>query len=352
MFCPKCGTNNAENSAFCKSFGTPLSVGTPAKHVSTPSARAATKPAAHATPTAHGARAEAQEWQQPQPQQRTVARPVQEGCLAAAWRDITSSPGWIKQILILCLVGCVPILNFAIEGYAIRWGRSLSFGKRDSLPSQIFTKKEISTGFFAILVKIAMFSVLILLGLIAALLLASIFGIIGPGAAAIVIFLVAVIALIAGLVLVGPFVDASIMRMSVVGYLESAFNFPKTLKAFAKAPGGAIAASLVPPVLVGVVEGLLTLIVGLFVAVASRAWMSSYYGYGSYGYGYSYMDPTMLYEQIVQGAFAILLVYLILWIVASMLNTFSSLFAYRAMGHWAARTAPEWASEAEELSGE
>ncbi len=328
MFCPKCGTENTDSSAFCKNCGTSLQATASANPADKYSRDTVKRQQASSQPT-----------------------PAREGCLGAAWKDITSSPGWIKQIIILCLLGCVPILNFAVEGYAIRWGREISFKKRGSLPTQIFTKKEISTGFFALLVRIAIFSAVLIAGAAVAFLLASMLGMLSLVAGAVMIFIVAIIVIIAMLVLFGPVADVSIMRMSIVGFLESAFNFPKTLKSFGGAPGGAIAASLVPPLIVGAVKGLVSLIGALIITACARA---AYYGYYGYDYGYygSSMDPSMIIESITNGAFGILLVYLIIIIVSSMLNTFASVFKYRAMGHWAARNAPEWVDEAEELGDE
>ena len=325
MFCPRCGMENSDASSFCKNCGTALGA----------SANPASPHPNGAAPQAYTAR---------------PPRPAQEGCLGAAWKDLTSSPGWIKQVLILCLVGCVPILNFAVEGYAVRWGRELSFGKRESMPTQIFTKKEISTGFFACLVRLAVFSAVLIAGAAVALLIASMIGTFSFAAGMVVIFIVAFLAIVALIVFFGPLADVSVMRMSVVGYLESAFNFPKTLKNFGRAPGSAIAASIVPPLLIGVVQGIVSLISSLIVAVSARAAIASYYGgYDYYGYYGSTVDPSMIIEAITHGAFAILLIYFIVSIVSSMLSTFASLFRYRAIGHWTARNAPEWAEEAETL---
>ena len=327
MFCPRCGTENSEGSAFCKNCGTVLG--------------AQAGPAGNGYPDAT---------RQAPPAQPT--RTAQEGCLGAAWKDLTSNPGWIKQVLILCLVGCVPILNFAVEGYAVRWGRELSFGKRQAMPEQIFTKKEISTGFFACLVRLAIFSAALIAGAAVALLLASLLGTFSFVAGMVMIAIVAILVIIAMLVFFGPMADVSVMRMSIVGYLESAFNFPKTLKSFTRAPGGAIAASIVPQLLVGVVQGIVSLISTLIITVSARAAISSYYGgYDYYGYYGSSLDPSMLVEAITHGAFAILLIYFLASLITSMLNTFASLFKYRAIGHWAARNASTWADEAEKLEG-
>ncbi len=320
MFCPKCGTNNNEGSAFCKNCGTPLSI----------------QP---------GAQPEQSYWQQ-QPAQ--PATPKQEGVLAAAWKDITSSPNWIKQLLILCLVGVVPILNFAIEGYSIRWGREVSFGERNPLPTQIFTKKEISTGFFAMLVRFALFCAVLLATLAVAFLLGGMFSVISPVAGIVVAIIVAVIVGIAWAVLGAPFADASIMRMSVVGYLESAFNLPKTFKAFTRAPGGAICASLVPSIAVGAVAGVFSAIVGGIASLVVKGAYNSMYGYSSYGY-YGGYDPFSSFGDLGGAVLGILFLYLAVMIISSMLSTFGSLLTYRAMGHWTARTAPEWKDESEEL---
>lgn len=93
-----------------------------------PDSTAQTVPPAQAASTAQVG---AQYQQVPQPNSYAAqARPVYaKGCVGAAWSDITSSQGWFKKILLLGLIMCVPILNFYVIGYCMRWARQLVLGK-------------------------------------------------------------------------------------------------------------------------------------------------------------------------------------------------------------------------------
>ncbi len=53
-----------------------------------------------------------------------------QGCLGAAWHDITSSPGWVKRVLLLMVMNCVPVLNFFAKGYNLQWGAQAARGER------------------------------------------------------------------------------------------------------------------------------------------------------------------------------------------------------------------------------
>ena len=162
MFCAKCGTDNEAEAAFCRMCGAPLgqTVTVNASQPGAPTAQGAVPPT-YGQPQPGV--------QQPYPQYGGMppaaqpARPQVEGVLGAAWKDITSTPGWIKKVIILCLIGLVPILNFAVIGYALRWARELSFGQRTSMPEEIFRKKEISTGFCGTLVSFALDCVVLIL---------------------------------------------------------------------------------------------------------------------------------------------------------------------------------------------
>lgn len=378
MYCMHCGTQNTENSKFCAKCGSPLeeagNAATPqnavegqvaaseeasvagaaveGSSVAQPAAEPVAQPAAQqASASAYGATPT------PAPVPAPAPATAQEGVIGAAWNDIKSSPGWLKHVLMLCLIGCVPIMNFAVDGYCIRWGRDLAFGKRSPLPKTIFKKKEISTGFFAYLVAFALsFALTIVVMAISSLLsgIASIpsitFGIIVSG-------LLTVAAFLFSLLVYGPCINASVMRMSIVGFLESGFNFRKVFDAFKKAPGGLIGASVLPRLIVGfvaviVIGIIVAIVIGIAVGIGSAAvnGASSYYPYGGYGYGGGFRSIDALFGLFSGAATILIFFFVAIYILASMFNVFATLLTYRAIGHWAARNAPEWANEAEDAT--
>lgn len=336
MFCPNCGTQNPEGASFCSKCGSSL---------------------APAQQNAYYAQA-----QQTPMMERSSAGV--EGNVGAAWRDITGHQGWFKRILILCLIGCVPILNFAVEGYCIRWARELSFGHRAELPKKLLKKKEISTGFFAWLVKIGLTSAFGIIMFLATTVLSGLFGVFSPVAAGVITIILTVAFWVFEVFFFNPVVDASVVRMSVVGYLESGFNFSCVWRSFRKNMGGLIGASILPRLVVWIVGaiiiGLITFIVA-FAVGASFVPMMSRVSNGSMMYGNAYRSGSSdladlggalsgvndMLSMIMGLGTGIIAVLVIMWILISLFYAFSTLFTYRAVGHWVARTAPEWAEESD-----
>ena len=348
MFCAKCGTSNADGAAFCKKCGSPLGQAPAQQAPQAPQVQPAAQPVAQAAPAAQMPYNQAP-YQQPGYPPAAAPMPVApkaEGVLGAAWKDITSTPGWVKKMLFLCLIGIIPILNFAVVGYAVRWARELSFGQRANMPTEIFRKKEISSGFFAELVRIALESAAIMVVGLGALLIGALIGIINAYAGIIVGFLVFCLACIALAIFWEPVVRGSIMRMTIVGYLESGFNIKKVFAAFKKAMGSLIGASIVPDIIVGAIQSLIAMILYGIMFGIMYASMSSMTGRGASSMRYLMSgNPAQLVMGIGLG---IILLICIFAIFMSMLETFAMVFSYRAVGHWAARNAKEWAGEADD----
>lgn len=312
MYCHNCGAQNNAESSFCRNCGTRLQ-----------------QAAAQAVP----------------------AQPAREGVLAAAWNDIKGTPGWARKVLLLCLVGCIPILNFAVEGYALRWGRDLSFGKRENLPKEIFKKKEIVTGFRAFVLSFALgfafgFISFVLMSVVSALLvtLASLF--VGGGNYSqsfngIGMFILILSAAI-GIVfffLFFPFINCSIMRMTVVDYLEAGLNTPKVLAKFRASMGEAIVATIVPSLIVSAIAVVAVLLFSAIFGVALTGAVQNAYAMAN-----RFSSPMGFAGMGLAG----LMMYVALPIALMMLYTFGQLLTWRAMGHWAARNAPEWKDESDE----
>ena len=384
MICPQCGYDNPQGNAFCTQCGHSLAAHQ-AKAAAQPMPAPTPQPAATQQPVAQPY---AQAYQQPQQQptqqmppvaayqdpraakraakeaarqakqaaayqqasQYGYAAPVQaEGPLGAAWRDITSTPNWMKRIIILALISLVPILNFAVVGYAMKWARDLSFGKRQTMPNKIFEEGEIKYGFFATLVDIALSSAVCIVVTIALVIIGAIFGLFSLVAATVIVSILSVIIGILMVIFLAPFLMVSNMRMVIVGPLESAFNVRKTWAAFRSKMGGAVVAVLVPVIVSGIIASILF---AIFSAITAGAVYSGISGMEYFNNYYYYDDPSAMFgpaaQMISSLGFGVLLVGIIFYVITMFISTFASILSYRAMGHWAARTAPVWAVESKD----
>lgn len=320
MYCANCGQSNVEGASFCKKCGSPM-----------------VKPGA--TVVVDAGRVPPLE-----------AAPKQEGCVGAAWNDIRSTPGWLKKTLLLCLLGVVPVLNFAVEGYVLRWSRELSFGKRTCMPKEIFKKREVSTGFFAWIVRLALGGVFAVVSTMAIWFLAGLVGLVSAPAAAGFYVILAFACWVFEFFFYAPFTNVSILRMSVVDYLESGFNVGKSWKAFRKNMGSAVGASVLPPIAIGIVEGVVILlgilIVGAILAASAYGVYSGYSAHGSNAFLYG-SNPQAVFASILGAGYGVMFLVSAFIIIVLMLNTFAMMLVARAMGHWVARTTPEWADESD-----
>lgn len=261
----------------------------------------------------------------------------------------------------LCLINIVPILGpFATNGYCLRWARDLSFGKREAMPKRIFRKHEIATGFKAFLVEFMLGAIYGIVTLAAIALVAGLFALINVIAGLVMLVILLVVVGIFTLLFVAPAIVACEMRLAVTGVLEKGLNVKVVWDTFRKAMGSCIASAIVPGIVVGIVSFIVTAIINALTtaiiagAVTGMA-RGAYYG-SSYGSNWS---TNMLYSLMsgnIQGlislftgtALIMLFVFLLIYVISCLFNLFASLWSYRAMGHWAARNAPEWAAESEE----
>ena len=356
MYCVHCGASNSDTDEFCRSCGQSLGGPSRAKVANAAGRQMNGVQGENGQDVASGYVAPAQQqgargYGQTPGYQQGYAQGYQqpgyqayggyqgayqpEGVLSAAWRDITSTPGWLKKLPLLCLLGCVPILDLGVEGYALRWSRELMLGERNVMPQEVFKKKEIITGFRALLIELVMYSVLIVVAGLFGMLMGAFASLFGYQAAIGMVGLVEVVTSLFAFFLFYPFVNAAIMRMVTVDYLEGGLNVKKILAAFRRNMGGVIGASIVPDLVVGLVQGVLIGICVAIVVIAENGFYPSYFFYGAI----SGFEP---------GLFLALFFIILIFIVIAMLSVFATLLRWRAVGHWASRTAPEWKNETDE----
>lgn len=257
-----------------------------------------------------------------------------QGCLGAAWHDITSSPGWVKRVLLLMVMNCVPVLNFFAQGYNLQWGAQAARGDAQPLPRGVFGKKTILAGL--------LFAAINLLGGIAGVVLLA-FNVIP--------FVGFIIVGIANL-LIGTFVSLAAMRMMVYRSFGEAFELSELCAKFKKSFGSLFAAACVPGIIAGVLLFLImALVMAVLILVSMAGGSAGYYGYG---YGYGYGASSFAYDPV--GFMFMLLsmfggVMLFAFVLALFAYGFADLWSMRAVGHWVARNAPEWVEEARDSEG-
>lgn len=82
---------------------------------------------------------------------------MQKGYFAAAWGDITQSPGWISKFMRLGLLLLVPVFGIiVVYGYLYSWARDIAWNVHRPLPSSIFANEDgrlYSRGFFILVVS-------------------------------------------------------------------------------------------------------------------------------------------------------------------------------------------------------
>ncbi len=244
-----------------------------------------------------------------------------EGCLSAAWRDLTANGPWVGKCFFLGLVQCVPILNFVVSGYAYNWSREVPFGAKSGLPQSVVTGRNFEIGFY-------LFVINIVFGLVGSL-IATVFALV-PLIGWIAAFLVEFVVLM--------FVGLASMRTALLGQLGEGFSLSKLWTVFQRNWSNLLIVVLVPSLVVGfigTVFAMLFSIIGFGGLAASGALLSSANAIEAV----SYMVVG------TAGIFVVLFCIVIYWVMCS-LSVVSVLLVARGLGHWVARYASEWAEEA------
>lgn len=94
---------------------------------------------------------------------------MEKGYFAAAWGDVTKSPGWASVVLRLGLLCLVPIFGVVVMyGYLFSWARDIAWNVHRPLPRKIFANEDGSLyrrGFFIFVVALVFSLVLELVNL-------------------------------------------------------------------------------------------------------------------------------------------------------------------------------------------
>ncbi len=256
------------------------------------------------------------------PQQSNEAL-YKKGCLGAAWDDIIQSKNWFGKMCLLGLVELVPILNFYVQGYAMRWSRELFLGKVNPMPEHIFGNRMFVNGFFSVVLTLV-------IGLISGV-FSAIFGFIpllgGLCALAITLFLFI-------------FQSVAVLRIAIADRLGAGFDVTQIWNACKKNFGALCCATLVPYV---IVLAIVFVVMMAFLMILGMPIMGAAISAAAYG------SATYI-EGLVASLFAMVPILLIMTYVLSVVGVFMSLLIYRAVGHYVTRYAQEWKNEAAVMS--
>lgn len=324
MKCSICGAELKDGAQFCGSCGNKVVVESVVTEPAPAAANQAYSTAASTAPTynttasnGYGA-----------PAQQTYR---QEGCLGAGWRDITSSPGWFKRLLLLAIMNCVPVLNFFVTGYCVKWGADVAGGKRETLPRGNFCKHTFVVGLLAYVLNVLL--------TIANLWLYAINAI--PFIGFIISFVINLFA--------SAFLSLAIMRMAVRRRFGAAFDLSEIMRRYKTRVGSLLASAVVPGIITTAIFVIIALLVlficaGIAVATFNTGSAASYSNlmYLLNGFAYNPVGSAIAIASTL-GILIVILVALFLF-----LNAFANVWSMRAVGHWVAQNAPQWSDDAVE----
>lgn len=356
MKCPNCGAENVDRSAFCQSCGNQLPVmenlaGQENSSSSQTESSAAYTQSSAQQPTQQTPSSEASPYSNTPPayQQPAAAASANrqtiyvKGCVASAWDDINKSEGWFGKTLLLGLLYMIPILNFVVIGYCMRWARQLPMGKIASMPKDLFGNRNFVDGFYG-------FVIMLVFSLVC-------------GIAGSIIGLVPIIGWLAGMVLVvlmQMFMNVAIMRTAVADRLGAGFDLSQIWYSFKSNMGSLFCISFVPGAIIAIVVSIIAMMVIMISLLSVGGDLLGYlamadpYGNGGFGYGpgsynyssYGYYPDSLQSLMIFAGIFATFLpALLIIYVVGCIATAFQYVLVYRAMGHWVARYASDWMND-------
>ena len=208
------------------------------------------------------------------------------GYFKSAWRDITSSPGWMGKACLLALVSFIPVFGqIVLFGYLFGWARDIAWGVSGPLPSRIFGNEDgklYSRGLFAWVISLIC-SLLPLAVEVLWMIPASgmaLFGLGSHGYSPLLVFgmggMVSTVLVVAATVAASLFWLVGSLRMSIYGRLGSGLQFGRIFSMIRHDAGGALrlvgmyvaCAAVVVAAIVAVALVAMLLLAGLMIPVA------------------------------------------------------------------------------------
>lgn len=274
----------------------------------------------------------------PSNNESTSAVIYEKGCCGAAWEDVRNTKGWFGKVCLLALLDFVPILNWVIQGYALRWARQLFFGKVEEMPSKVFCDRAFVNGAMQFLVSLLVGFVIWIATLITA-----------P------IPIIGFLVLIAIMLLVRMIMNFCYVRMAIFDQLGEAFAVNKGFNCIKKSFGKAFCVEFMPSFIIGLIMfAIVTAIAiaffcingfAIFAQIASIA--NSFSSWRAFEYALEY-DPHTQWQvaSVILTSIATCLPWFL--ITAFLINICSiliTLIKTRAAGHFVTRYCSEWKDE-------
>ena len=270
-------------------------------------------------------------------------------------KDITSSEGWFRKIMLLGLVNLVPIFGqMTVQGYAYEWAHKAAWGVSSPMPGKIYGRvgsKMLRWGWFALVIVFLFLLVPELLSVIGDSLSDSAAASssfwahtsgssFGRTAKGILGFLVSLLALVA-CVLNAIMAEVGTMRMVVYDKLGAGFQLQAIWKmmkhdatGLLRVVGMAVLFTCVVMAIAAAVAVVLLLLL-LFVAVLGGA--GSLIGSSAMGAGGASTLMSSLGSMLVMVGIMAMPVLLALWWAASCGSVWVTLLTARGMGYWTAQ---------------
>lgn len=338
MFCINCGTQNDDDSLFCMKCGAKLSN------------QQNQAPKSNPQPIK-------QESIPNQPQQNNVQQPInnpvqptqvtapqQEGCLSAAFHDITSSRGWFKKIFFMALCNIIPFMSFGTIGYSQQWAADVAKGKRETLPNKIFFNRNFITGLLEYITWAAHGFVYILCAIIAIMLVFWI-----P-----ILGWLLILAILVFAWFWNGYVSLASMKAALDNELGESFNVKKISGLFKKKFGSVFCAYFVPSIICGVITVIIAAIfIAIYIGITAgtvAGMTNSFNSAANSGNPFLMLDTLSSTLSQIQNLFSVGGIMLVIFIILiailnAFMGAFEKLLRYRAIGHIIAMYAPEWTNE-------
>jgi hypothetical protein len=159
---------------------------------------------------------------------------MEKGYFAAAWGDITKSPGWFSKILRMGLLNLVPFFGVIVSnGYLYGWARDIAWNVHRPMPAKIFGNEDgklYKRGFFILVIGIVLALIPSFIQACSDIFLggsSAVYGNRGPALGVVFLKFLFVALLLAASVAAVFFGWVGFMRTSLYGTLSAGFQFSK-----------------------------------------------------------------------------------------------------------------------------
>lgn len=240
-----------------------------------------------------------------------------KGCISAGWADIKATPGYVGKLVVLGLIMCVPVLNFAAMGYLLFWAREVPFGGRTPMPQKYVTGKNFEFGFYG-------FVITLVVG-------------IATNVAGWILGLIPLLgALVALALMLAGSVTGYIMQMRMImgQNLGAGFDLKDLWNVSKRNWGQLLLVTLVPELIAAAILSVLVMIITsmmLLVMLGTVAPAAA-----------AAVSPTDVLGIIALVGLPMVLALLVLYVVGCLIMVVAQAVTVRGLGHWVARYAPEW----------